>query len=761
MKYFRKITSCFLTTVLLMTPLLSLNAASSTVVSNKVVITQNENQTAIDDSSYTIKMDDAIQLAMGFVHTYTNYVVTNEECSIALEDQVYWYYEDEDIVWWEVSWDFDRKDEYFNINVLINASTGEIMSYDSHIYNHENDLEKLPSLTGDEAKALAINFVTKMHPDKIDMLEVGDVFTQSYDAIYSMHFQRKVNGISTTDGIAVEVDGQSGEVAGYRITWNDDVTFEDPEVIQSKEEAKAVFLDAMSMELGYTPIMDDNYEVESLKLVYNMNTEKHAIKAADLSSESDTINVEVVDDDTHINKEFTLSEDEKVEYLELANLLPIELVDEKLTHEQADKIGQHYIDTLLGKGFYIEDLEYRTDYEGNKTWDIRCSSEAESRYYHYGANMELEPNGKLKRFYRYNEESEMDKADEGQERIQPEELYSKAAKIIAMIYPDEFSQMGSVIECGGVSWGYNDKDYDNLMYVFTMNQMEELEHHGGMSVEIGAYSGTIYNIDYEWVDIEIPELEPVLTAEEAKAKLIEIVDIELRYGINSDEESETKEAILYYYLKTEVNDSWVRSVDAINGELLNYQGRNVYELNSANALTDHWAANELKMMDEKEIIDLDSIEVDDPITVNEFIDMLVQASGYKYYRLDDAPALLFTNVSEEDAYYDTLRLAVYDNIIDNEAISWEGNRHLTREEMAMYMIRMLGFGKVADLEGIYKSSFIDAVDISKEMLGSVALCEGFGILEGADGAFNPKEELTYAEAAMAVYKILTKPELVQ
>lgn len=758
MKYFRKAISCLLMTTLLLTSLLPLNAASTNAT--HTIVTNSEKQTVIDDSNYTIKMDDAIQLAIDFINTYTNYELTEEDGSVTLEDQAYWYYGNEDIECWDVSWDFNRQDEYVSISAQVDASTGEIVHYNSHSYNHGNELEKLPSLTGDEAKAIAINFVSQMHPDKINKLEASEAFHYMYDARYSMEFQRKENGIPTTDRIAIEVDGQTGEIAGYRIIWNEDVTFEDPDGIQSNEEAKDVFLDAISMELGYEPVIDDNHDVEGIKLVYNFDTEFHSIKAKDLSTEP-LVEINEVEDDTFINKEITLSVEEKAEYIELANLLTLELADEKLTHEQADKLGKNYIDILLGDSFYIEDLQYTTDYEGNKTWEIRCGSENESRYHYDGANIELEPNGKLSRFYRYNEEVEMDKADEGQERIAPEELYSKAAKIIAMLYPEEFSQMGTTINCSGVSWGYNDKDYDNLMYTFAMNQMDELENHGGISVEIGAYSGTIYNIDFEWVDIEVPELEPVLTAEDAKVKITEIVNIELQYGINKDEESGIKEGILYYHLNTKVDDEWVRSVDAITGELLSYRGKNVNEVNSSNVIANHWAADELKLMDEREIIDLDEIKVDEGITINEFIDMLVKASGYKYYRLDDAPALLFTNVSEDDAYYDTLRLAAYDHIIDNKAIRWDGDRHLTREEMAMYIIKMLGYGDVADLEGIYKVGFTDVADISSDMLGSVALCQGFGIIEGADGAFHPKDELTYAEAAMAVYKILTKSELVK
>ena len=78
---------------------------------------------------------------------------------------------------------------------------------------------------------------------------------------------------------------------------------------------------------------------------------------------------------------------------------------------------------------------------------------------------------------------------------------------------------------------------------------------------------------------------------------------------------------------------------------------------------------------------------------------------------------------------------------------------LSRENSAIYLIRIMGIEEVAKLEGIYKSKFSDV----EENIGYISILNAMGVFNGDEnGNFNPKKNLTRADAMIVIYNYLNR-----
>lgn len=118
----------------------------------------------------------------------------------------------------------------------------------------------------------------------------------------------------------------------------------------------------------------------------------------------------------------------------------------------------------------------------------------------------------------------------------------------------------------------------------------------------------------------------------------------------------------------------------------------------------------------------------------------------------------FTDVSSSDWYYDYVMKAYKSGIVsgNGEGI-FAPNASVTREEMAVMASRVYKQIKdsVSDKPG--SDLFTDESSCAEWAVSSVRILQNAGIVKGdLNGRFNPKNELTRAEAAQIIYNILKK-----
>lgn len=78
----------------------------------------------------------------------------------------------------------------------------------------------------------------------------------------------------------------------------------------------------------------------------------------------------------------------------------------------------------------------------------------------------------------------------------------------------------------------------------------------------------------------------------------------------------------------------------------------------------------------------------------------------------------------------------------------ETEGEVTRLSAVKRIIDSLGYGKIASIEGIYRTEFADNPEISEKDVGYLAIAYGLGIIEGDAGTktFRPTQRITKAEA---------------
>lgn len=117
----------------------------------------------------------------------------------------------------------------------------------------------------------------------------------------------------------------------------------------------------------------------------------------------------------------------------------------------------------------------------------------------------------------------------------------------------------------------------------------------------------------------------------------------------------------------------------------------------------------------------------------------------------------FTDVNDDDWYKDVVLWAIDNNIAKGYESKFRPNDALSREEMAKIISNYLSFDKTFNLKAKSdKVNFKDFDEISSFAKDSIKQLSEFGILIGNErNNFEPKSNLTRAEMATIIYRILS------
>lgn len=185
--------------------------------------------------------------------------------------------------------------------------------------------------------------------------------------------------------------------------------------------------------------------------------------------------------------------------------------------------------------------------------------------------------------------------------------------------------------------------------------------------------------------------------------------------------------VLSYALKP--NGSFYR-IKAEDGTPIDYSGKLTSAKSAKSDETGHWAWEVFDLLRENDIYIQGDYSLDDAIRTEDFNDLVRMAINisdmpYRYYYYEEPP------VSEAD--------------IAKNADT------VSREAAAEYIMKALGWEKLINLN-VFTTKFADEADFASG-IGGAAVLQGLGILQGSDGYFNPRRNLTYGEAYTIAYKL--------
>ena len=166
-----------------------------------------------------------------------------------------------------------------------------------------------------------------------------------------------------------------------------------------------------------------------------------------------------------------------------------------------------------------------------------------------------------------------------------------------------------------------------------------------------------------------------------------------------------------------------------------------------------WAAEAVNELSRRGVVSGDGTGRFNPannVTREEFAKMLV--SAFNLY--DENSITAFEDVSQDAWYYSYVASAQANGVVSGMSQTQFGiGMSITRQDMAVMLKRVYDMAGVGNAEA--SSTFTDYNDIADYAKEAVGVLCGAGILNGIDdGSFAPRDSVTRAQSARAIYALL-------
>ena len=189
-----------------------------------------------------------------------------------------------------------------------------------------------------------------------------------------------------------------------------------------------------------------------------------------------------------------------------------------------------------------------------------------------------------------------------------------------------------------------------------------------------------------------------------------------------------------------------------NGDEVSNGNNNILSTGYYDVAAGSWYADAVKKLTEKKIVSGDGSGMFYPlssVTREQFVKMLLLASGTE---LKEVPNT-FGDVAADSWYAPYVATALNLGIVRGVSDSEFGiGTNITRQDMAVLIARILeSRGVSLDTKS---PAFTDDKEISNYAYDAVYAMKNLGIINGSDGAFNPKANLTRAEAAKVISSLM-------
>ncbi|MDF2538194.1 MAG: hypothetical protein K0S76_1215 [Herbinix sp.] len=661
--------------------------------------------------------------------------------------------------YWSLSWRNPGTGSQIRVNC---DQDNHIVSYSKYDYNDYNN-SSIPVYLKKELQGKANDFIKQIAPSITSKLEFVEA---TYDGIYSGNYQyrytRKENGVIFPDNsVSVTVNSVTGEVRSASINWLYDTVVPTAEVKLTKDEAAKLIKENMKMNLvyrsNYYRIMENGEYVQKAYLVYEPSRFYISVDAktgevyltrnewVELPSDMNgTKGADEAEAEAAAGEQ-QLTEEEIKKIEELKNLISKEEAINAVLNNKylyIDKSLKAYTATL-SKSYGSKDAD-------NYIWNVNLSDPREIDYtkekdfYRGYASAQVDAKtGKILSFHasiksQYDEvtgkwNSVKIPYDREEGRVLLEKFLDSQVKT-------RFTN-SKLVESNNDYIVYYKEDSTPVYggYYYQYNRVNEgIEYpYNGIYGSVDGVTGKIYSFNCNWNDNVVFESpKNAMSAEKALEKYLSKEGFELKYEINVIETYDPnviKDDVYVDYSEAVTVDYEIRLVyrpdinpyyiSPFSGDQLNYNGE-VYKEEKPYAyldIPDTEEYREIRLLTDMNIgFEGEYFNPNSKITVSEF-DELMQKIGYGYG-------------------YST-------------GSSVKSDKFITNEELAYSFISKLGLGKMAALEGIYKTGFLDEYDINPNYIGAVALAKALGLMEGTNmSLFYPKNEVSRKDA---VHLILT------
>ncbi|MDK2926847.1 MAG: hypothetical protein PWR31_537 [Bacillota bacterium] len=661
---------------------------------------------------------------------------------------------------WELRWNAPSGSATpGSMNVAVDATTKDIL--EMHTWQEDREPRApLPKHSRAEAEKVAREFAKKLQPRFAETRPAPEPDTSPYwggwVGQYTFVFERVVNGVPfAQNGIRVEVNANTLQVVDYSFNWDYEQEFPAPDKAIAVAKAQAAFLGKAAPRLVYFRPSGDGEQERPVLLVYDAPyAGRYGVDA--LSGEvislepyyypmgkGDLGGGEPQRAASYV-KEVPLTPAEQAEVKELAGFL---------SQEEALAKAQAAVQVPAGFKFESASLNKNWEYPSQRQWTFSWTlapKDPDTENGHLSVSVDART-GELVSFSRYI-------FDPAQQKKEPVVKYSEeqakklAAAFIAGLQPERFAACQEEPKEPPVPLPVVKKLPEPRSYSFqwarSVNGIPFPQQ--GFVVTVDAASGEITSYRMTWADLSFPAPEGLIGQAEANEALLAQSPLTLEYvtvPVPDLRPGADKAPVRLVYRQRGAGDA--RRFDAKTGVALDWNGNPLRKEKPAafNDIAGHPAEGDIELLAERQIVTGTpdgKFHPDESSTQAAYLVMLLRATGFQP-REQEADGTWYEPYEREARRRGLLK----------EGETFTAARTLTREQAAVWTVRVLNQDRVASLRGIWQVPAKDAAAIKYP--GHVALYLGQDLDPDRQELFRPAASLTRAQAAQGIVRFLRLP----
>lgn len=657
---------------------------------------------------------------------------------------------------WDLQMVLTKGNSSSGFNAQVNAVTGELLNiYIPHsLMNPGSDK---PVLTREAAKEKALKWIGSHVSDvKTSELKENEAYLGMQTALFSpprfeFYFQTSVNGIeSDVNSISITLDGQGNTVNYSRNQINEEFPSSTPK--WNEASIRKVFEDQFQVSLAYVP---DN--------LYNNAKGNYFLGYIPNDQSGNSL-------DANTGKFISFSGEESgLTSVENGAIPASKETFKPITAPFAGgEAAAIWVESQikLPSGLKTESKRLGTRWNNSevKTWNISWGENKLSAM-GGGETVSAEVDARTGQIYSYNR-YRFDRAEAAEVKnpISQQAAQDLAFETVSKLVPHaaEEWKLTSVDKMG--------KDTKTLSYQFSFQRyVGDIRVMGdSLSLTMEA-NGQIqgFSVNSDAVLSKLPtDAKPAISAEQARAKYLEEIDLKLKYGYYGGYSMAGNEVmkpfikLIYYPTHKKAAFGGITvPLDAKSGEwrdIMPEMSRK--DIPAVTDTTGHYAEAALKELVKYRVLVPDKdgkVYPDRQISLGEWYQLVAASVSPSYEQLYGRSTMdPYAGLQPDHPYYQAIQVLIGQNWIPYDPDSpLQLDGKLTRDELASSLTRILNYEKLSkafilptDVQGIS-----DADAITNKGAALIAL--KLGLLPAVDGKFLPGREVTRAEAAEVLVRM--------
>ncbi len=619
------------------------------------------------------------------------------------------------------------------LSIRFNAVTGQLVDFS---YSPEKYPDKIKVLNRDEARKIAEAFIKKHHPDKIGIIteqerQPATYYNGGINLAYYFNWHQLVDGKQfDANMIRVGVNALSGDVIQFYCRWLDNVAIpQHPVMDLDTLTNKVVYI------LGLYPcyVIDPGSANPGARLVYKLNTAYNAFDGAS----GNPLDYE--------GKDFSIEEAR----LFTQQFTPVPTAEtrpdrqpgqETIERDKLPQIAESFFKKIgiegtvkrtgggrsVGSGYSMEFWNYSVEQDNNTYMSSEISVGIDIR------------TGEIANYSNRRAGSR----DTVGESITRDKALATATEFLSTVNLENINNM----MLRDNSEYYPGEPVFRFIWVSLVNGvplMDDLVH-----VTVDRYTGkvTSYNKMQRTVN-SFAGTKNIISPDQALQAYLKAQPFTLIYNSYQTASNEPGKVRLVY---ANVYDM---AVDARTGEIIRTYGENPDSDAYDKKINNHWARLPLALLADNGLLpEPKDFEPNGNVTRREVLRVLSAIPNDYYY--DHSNRSTFSDVPDNDKDIETIMKAVQYNIVASGG-TLRPDAFLTREDLAVWLVNMLGHREVAETQGLNISiDYQDAAQISSGKKNYVAIATGLKLIDGdANGNFRPQSPVTWGELAGVVIRV--------